>query len=229
MTDIYCALCGEPWDYWGARHGDMAAWEYDLMRQGSGCPACKGHPPSSPPELRFPEWGDDDPMIALAALEAASAGTAPPWVPPEPIVHWTCSGCGVQVVTDPSEATYDGAKRRDPDPEYRLPSGASGRQWYHSHPYQHGCPEVEPAHKFGEACVCEFCLRLCSECGAPICTLIDHADPYSAGWGSALPDHDWRDVFCIDCIENACSECGQVGCKGECSEADEADDEAEEE
>jgi hypothetical protein len=41
--DIICNMCGESWDSWGANHGDMAAWEYDLFKKGAGCPSCQGN------------------------------------------------------------------------------------------------------------------------------------------------------------------------------------------
>jgi uncharacterized protein YbaR (Trm112 family) len=40
--DILCVKCGEPWDAYGVNHGDMIAWEADMLRRGIGCPACKG-------------------------------------------------------------------------------------------------------------------------------------------------------------------------------------------
>lgn len=40
MSDIYCAKCGEPWDAWGVRNGDMTEEEAKLFLKGMGCPAC---------------------------------------------------------------------------------------------------------------------------------------------------------------------------------------------
>jgi len=40
--DIYCQRCGEPWDAYGARHGDMDAYEYRHFVAGEGCPCCFG-------------------------------------------------------------------------------------------------------------------------------------------------------------------------------------------
>lgn len=40
MSDIRCAICGEPWDAYGVRHGDMTPPEADLFLQGRGCPDC---------------------------------------------------------------------------------------------------------------------------------------------------------------------------------------------
>lgn len=40
MSDIYCAKCGEPWDAYGVRHGDMEPNEAEKFRRGQGCPCC---------------------------------------------------------------------------------------------------------------------------------------------------------------------------------------------
>jgi len=46
MGDVYCAKCGEPWDYWGikealeGRDGDMTKEEAERFMKGEGCPAC---------------------------------------------------------------------------------------------------------------------------------------------------------------------------------------------
>lgn len=42
MGDVICRRCGEPWDYYGARHGDMTKEEYEDMMKGKGCPCCVG-------------------------------------------------------------------------------------------------------------------------------------------------------------------------------------------
>ncbi len=40
--DVYCAKCGEPWDYYGLMHGgDMEADEAHRFRRGEGCPCCR--------------------------------------------------------------------------------------------------------------------------------------------------------------------------------------------
>jgi len=40
MGDIVCAICGEPWDSYGIRHGDMTPEEAQKFLQGKGCPCC---------------------------------------------------------------------------------------------------------------------------------------------------------------------------------------------
>lgn len=40
--DLYCQRCGEPWDAYGVRHGDLTPEECDLFLDGKECPACHG-------------------------------------------------------------------------------------------------------------------------------------------------------------------------------------------
>ena len=40
--DLYCARCGEPWDAYGVRHGDLTDEERELFLKGEGCPSCWG-------------------------------------------------------------------------------------------------------------------------------------------------------------------------------------------
>lgn len=41
MGDILCAKCGEPWDSYGVRHGDMEASAAARFNKGEGCPSCR--------------------------------------------------------------------------------------------------------------------------------------------------------------------------------------------
>jgi hypothetical protein len=40
VSDVYCAVCGEPWDYMGVLDGDMTKEEARKFLKGKGCPAC---------------------------------------------------------------------------------------------------------------------------------------------------------------------------------------------
>ena len=44
MGDVFCKRCGEPWDWYGAKHGDMTPEEYNKFMHGLGCPSCFGKP-----------------------------------------------------------------------------------------------------------------------------------------------------------------------------------------
>ena len=206
MSDILCVVCAEPWDAWGVRHGDMAPWESALFRAGAGCPACEGAvPKDGHPELTMAmcDNGDEDPMLRINAHEAVGDGRKPAWVRPEDPVHWTCSGCGVQAITDLDSG----------DLEYYMPSGAVFRLWYHSHPFHRSAPEKTPAHTFNADCnnpdpVCEFCLNHCNHCGIKVSGIVDAHDMYAdEAWCTTLEGHNHNDLFCVECVEKQCSEC----------------------
>lgn len=40
MSDIKCAKCGEPWDAYGVRNGDMEPEDAKRFNKGEGCPCC---------------------------------------------------------------------------------------------------------------------------------------------------------------------------------------------
>ena len=41
MSNIICRVCGEPWDMYGLKHGDVKPDEADKILDGKGCPCCK--------------------------------------------------------------------------------------------------------------------------------------------------------------------------------------------
>ena len=41
MGDIKCRKCGEPWDYYGLKHGDVEPGEGERILNGEGCPCCE--------------------------------------------------------------------------------------------------------------------------------------------------------------------------------------------
>jgi hypothetical protein len=210
MSDIKCLICGEPWDAYGVRHGDMAPWEAKLFRLGAGCPACKGQAPEGglvePRAINDFANDDADPLIRIMQFEARDR--RPKWAPPEPVVLWTCAGCGVKARTMPASDTPN-------ELEYHVPSSAPARQWWSSHPFHRTdmIPDKEPAHVFkGDAHreaqpVCEFCLSHCDDCGAPISSLIETHDSYDDGVSFPHP-HNHCSALCINCLEERCSSCG---------------------
>ena len=34
MSNTHCTICNEPWDVYGLAHGDVAAWEADMIKEG---------------------------------------------------------------------------------------------------------------------------------------------------------------------------------------------------
>jgi hypothetical protein len=209
--DIKCVRCGEPWDAYGVAHGDMLPWEAALFKRGAGCPSCEGKSNGWEPQtIDDVENGDGDPMERIAAHEN---GAAIAWKRPADPVHWTCDGCGVEVVTDLDTNEL----------EYRVPFGAKCRQWYASHRFDRGAPEKEPAHVFGEWKVCEFCLDRCADCGTEISTHLEFGDPYADGYAFPQPG-SYTDSVCTDCFEQYCSECESRECScGSCLAADDDD------
>jgi hypothetical protein len=192
MSDIRCIVCGEPWDAYGVSHGDMLPWETRLFRAGAGCPACKGTPNGYTPKTIFDVAnGDGDEMDRIVAAERVAEGTAPRWIRPEDPIHWTCDGCGVEVVTDLDSG----------DLQYHVPFKSRARSWYSSHSFYGMTPEVTPAHVFtsGQK-VCEACLSHCDECSTPLCQHLD-LETYDEGCSFPSPQNPYRDNdVCIDCL-----------------------------
>ena len=71
MADILCAQCGEPWDAYGVRQGDMEPDEAELFLAGKGCPACgfglRNGDEALPWEAAESEleWSDEEPLGIL--------------------------------------------------------------------------------------------------------------------------------------------------------------------
>lgn len=193
MSDIRCVVCGEPWGSYGVNHGDMLPWEAKLFRQGAGCPSCEGESNGYAPEtLSDVENGDEDPMLRIVAREAFESGKVK-WERPENPVHWTCDGCGVEVVTDLDSNEL----------EYHAPFRSKAHSWYRSHRFDRSNPEKKPAHRFEVAKdtylnVCECCLEHCSECDVPLCAHLDF-DTYDHGCAFQSPAND-REYVCVDCL-----------------------------
>jgi len=66
MSDVMCKICGEPWDYYGAKEcGDMSSGEWEAFKRGYGCPCCEGIPDGDrvfePQSIEDVEFGDEDP------------------------------------------------------------------------------------------------------------------------------------------------------------------------
>src|SRR5687767_11795428 len=106
-ADILCAVCGEPWDEYGARHDDMAPWEYVLFKKGAGCPCCEGVlPEGTKPDqhledhLRSVVMESEEPD-EYEQLHVGHLTPHPPkWQRPADPVLWSCTGCGNQVKKD---------------------------------------------------------------------------------------------------------------------------------
>jgi len=94
--NIHCQICNEPWDDYGLRHGDVAAWEADMIRAGNGCPCCMDNGFTIPDE----------------------------YTKPEPLVVFNCTDCGETITVDQDEIRYyDKDLAFDEPPQYLTEDG----------------------------------------------------------------------------------------------------------
>jgi len=212
MSDITCMVCGEPWDAYGARHGDMAPWEYGLFRQGAGCPACEGETPEGADEgatiehaIRgqiFTPTDDDDLINNFAAI--AEGAERPNWVRPSDPVVWSCAGCDAHVVRDLD--TNELEWRKLGVGLYNLPAGVDADD----------APDAAPYTVDGKG-YCGCCATTCDECSAHVFTSstscngsVLYGDTYDAGSSFPSP-HSHHETVCVDCLEAtpSCAECGE--------------------
>ncbi|MDX1421566.1 MAG: hypothetical protein R3322_00410 [Kiloniellales bacterium] len=201
MSDMLCVVCNEPWDAYGARHGDMAKWEYELFRKGAGCPCCEGDRPEGLDESEAAEAAlrqqifepTDDDEVAHGAMDALQGMKRPKWQRPEDPWLWRCDGCetGVRRDLDDQETYSEGANERYVDP----------------------C-ETEPPFLFEGKKYCGGCMRVCRRCDDEIFAssqsatgTVLYGDTYDPG-ASFLPDDCYltEDLLCINCFEDWQSE-----------------------
>ena len=198
--DIRCSVCGEPWDAWGANHGDMPAWEYDLFRKGAGCISCEGHCETDHIEDRCSDLlmncEDPDNWHPLSIDEK------PEWKKPEPKVYWECECCRVKVIEDVDNTYYDGDKKK-----VELKYDFSQNNSYAKR-YDRNDPEKEAPYKIGGYDYCDECAEECFDCGSEVIKYSDDLDTYDEGKGFVrLGDEYYKhpDYLCIDCYEKVIS------------------------
>jgi len=213
MPDLSCAICGEPWDAYGVRHGDMLKWESALFLKGAGCPSCEGQRPEHMTDddeldvlrdrllINPDESGDPDLIERLTSGEAP-----PPWERPEPEAEWTCACCGVMLAIDPD----------DGEPCW---VGDNRVHYWSGHAYSYpDYPEAEDASDWTEGgreiageVYCPGCSTTCRECDKPIFEgpALDQCQHDSCQEGANLGNptsHMARDALCYDCFVEASSE-----------------------
>ncbi len=224
MTDINCIICSEPWDAYGARHADMAPWEYDLFKRGAGCPCCEGKTPqdTDPEEIAYHAakqqvfcGTDDDELVDnFVAIADGLTTSQPQWKRPDNPVLWECNGCDTKIVRDldHAEDSEDGV-----DLEYRDPYYCSnpGRVW-------DGFLDDWKLSKMEEWTIgdheyCPNCVGWCDECTTPIFHKYDshtgkvlYGDTYDPGASFPNPK-DCYSQICVDCLESipTCCYCGE--------------------
>lgn len=220
--DINCAICNEPWDSWGANHGDMKAWEYDLFRKGAGCPSCEGERPEglNPDDaeithLRSIVFGGTDDPDSFDRLHALGDKDRPKWIEPEPDKLWTCAGCGVSVVVS-LDAPLDGNKPSQDDEWLEWYGGDRVHYQGSSFAYSYGSlynaedPEREPMRELDGQHYCPGCVDRCAECGDPIFVRDETSDCYDPGASFPHPDNPFYGSVCLACYEDLrrCGTCG---------------------
>lgn len=196
MADINCIVCGEPWDGYGARHGDMAPWEYTLFRTGAGCPCCEGETPddADPEEIAydvakrqvFSPGTDDDALVDnFVCIADGTTSKRPKWERPDDPTLWTCHACPAHVVRDLDTGDLDWRKLGQG--LYNLPHRADIDP-----------PETAPYIVDGNG-YCPVCAQNCDECDTPMTSEESYAHPL-----------DMRSALCEECICKipSCSECG---------------------
>lgn len=215
MADVKCAVCGEPWDYWGARHGDMAAWEFELFRKGAGCPCCEGESDVDPDEameshLRSVVFGGTDDPDSFDQLHAVGERERPEWKQPEPEKIWTCDGCGVSVVVDP-DIPLDGDKPQEGNDDIwlRWQGGEKVHYGVSGHAYSYGDwpmaknPERDGFLELDGSKYCSGCAVGCTECGEPVLVGGHHdfSGCYDPGYAFPHPDNPFLGSVCLSCYE----------------------------
>ena len=201
MSDILCAVCGEPY----SEFLDMLPWERDLFKQGAGCPCCAGVGPNTEAEqeairlehaksvMMNSENPDDYPVLM-------SGGTAqrPPWVKPPDELLWTCEGCKVNARKAKGDDNYS--------PGELYWQGGESVHWNRGFcsPYgghaEHEDPTSTPRMLENKP-YCPGCLGECSDCSALVFlrSELDPGDPYAPG--ASFPSEMHHHTICTNCHE----------------------------
>lgn len=216
MADVKCAICGEPWNYYGALHGDMAAWEYELFRKGAGCPCCQGVSERNKDDMLLEHFssivfgGTDDPD-SFDRLFDIDDSNVPKWEKPEPKKHWTCDKCGVSVVTS-NDAPLDGNKVST-NKDYLEWYGGDKIYYQYGHgPYEYGYVakdgpyDTDDYYELDGKKYCPGCTTICEQCDNVIFTNTDGMDTYDVGYSFSNPDNPFYHPVCLNCYFRMTSE-----------------------
>ena len=103
--DVKCVKCGEPWDLWGLNHGDVIAWQADMIKQGRGCPVCLG---AKKNELSLSDHFENETALEGAELIESNKSYGPKSDYIE-ICH--CEECGDKYSIDINTIYYDGNRK----------------------------------------------------------------------------------------------------------------------
>lgn len=167
--DVRCVVCGEPWDSYGVRNGDMLRWEADLFKKGAGCPCCEGVKPEGMTEndeddLLFDRMvmnPDEDGDLDL--IDTVINRTRPVWERPEPEVLKTCKGCDARLVRNPDDDSIEAE------------GGSSNQYGYDISDPSNWCEVSGNSY-------CNNCQTICMDCNNTVVTNDDEIGPYDEGW-----------------------------------------------
>lgn len=205
MSDLLCFVCNEPWNSYGARHGDMHAWEYELFRKAAGCPSCEGVSSGNAEDKAYNAAkqavfdGSDDDQLTDNFIHTTNR---PKWKRPENPVLWECEGCRVKVV--------ENLDLPDSDRPYELEwSFHKNTSWQVQRQYS-DFPSENPPHEIEGDAYCGVCVSLCSDCEDTPVFNNGGPDFYGPGGSVPTPQQSYYTNYrtCIDCYENhyACCE-----------------------
>lgn len=211
MSDVLCFVCNEPWDSYGARHGDMIPWEYDLFRKGAGCPCCEGESQTNADDKAYNaakqavfDSTDDDELVDNFVH---AIGKRPKWERPENPVLWECESCRCKVVENldlPIEGGFELEWEFHKNVHWRVQNSYDD-------------PTENPPHQIEGDAYCEVCVSLCSDCGDTAVFNDGGPDLYGPGGSIPTPGQGYytNHRTCMDCYEQYYAHCDV--CEESCS------------
>lgn len=218
MVESVCSTCGEGWDAYGVKNGDMLKWQAILFLAGAGCPRCRGVGP-------VPELPTLMEALSRAYEPESEPEPLPVWEKPAPTTYWTCAGCDVAVI-------------ENQDIGYHVEKGEliwfGGRAvhylWGHKYRYfeylENDAPDEKAPFEIDGKPYCRGCVATCATCDTPIFRRSElSGETYDAGT-SFLPEGKYKDgdAVCVGCYEDLCAECGSEPEACTCDEEQETED-----
>ena len=208
--DIRCNICGEPWDAYGANHGDMLTWEYDLFRKGAGCPSCQGVSNKDHIEDRCQDLlmncEDPDNWFPLGNTEK------PEWKKPEPKVYWKCEHCKVAIIEDLEITSYDGSQK-DLKLDLDFSKVDSTLHYWIQKEIENSFEGIseDPHYELDGYTYCCYCATNCADCDTIVLrnNADEMLDTYDSGKSFVRPGEEYckdPDYLCVDCYEKESSE-----------------------
>lgn len=210
MSDIRCAVCGEPWDQYHLRH-DAPAWVRPLFYAGAGCESCEGVPPDRERDDRdatgiLAHVADriltpDDDDVSAGIDIGLSPRMRPQWKRPDDARVWECSCC-VKVMRDhdynegKAGAYYVDVMGHERARLHYAWQVEKELGVYRYNGFESREDAVNEISHDGESC--KLCLVLCRDCGSLVDTQTSYPDP---------ADEMAECHLCEDCYSTAEHEC----------------------